>query len=30
MVMAEKTTGRFTFDAPDSRAALFHFKKTGD
>ncbi len=24
------TQGRFIFDAPDSRAVLFHFKRTGD
>ena len=25
--LSENARGRFTFDAPDSRAALFHFKK---
>jgi hypothetical protein len=35
-VMAKETVtvvpaaGRFTFDAPDSRAVLFHFKKSGE
>ncbi|MBN1417331.1 MAG: sulfatase-like hydrolase/transferase, partial [Planctomycetes bacterium] len=27
-VIAEKVSGRFRFDAPDSRAVLFHFKRT--
>ncbi|MCI0463825.1 MAG: DUF5060 domain-containing protein [Gemmataceae bacterium] len=29
-LLTDKASGRYSFDAPDSRAALFHFKKTGD
>jgi hypothetical protein len=28
--LSTTAAGRFTFDAPDSRAVLFHFKKAGD
>jgi hypothetical protein len=28
--LADKASGKFTFDAPDSRAVLFHFKKAGN
>ncbi|MBX6312340.1 MAG: DUF5060 domain-containing protein [Isosphaeraceae bacterium] len=29
-ILSREATGRFTFDAPDGRAVLFHFKKNGD
>jgi hypothetical protein len=29
-VRSEDASGRFVFDAPDSRAVLYHFKKTAD
>jgi hypothetical protein len=29
-LVAERASGRFEFDAPDSRAVLLHFKKVGD
>ena len=28
--LSAEAEGRFTFDAPDSRAVLFHFKRCGD
>lgn len=30
VTLAEEASGRFTFDAPDSRAVLFHFRRTQD